>query len=513
MAVARPHPHAAPGGRLAAVRARASWRHAAVAAALAAYVATRASMADRFPYIGDEGWHGTFVVDVGESVGNLWVSLTIAKEPLAIWIAALIAKLGVEPMDAMRAVSVLAGLGTVVAVGLFARHADGRGAGLAALAIGAALPFWLVLDAIGLMDALIAAEVAGALYLQVRLAERPSLRTALGLGLLLAAAVLTKESGKSAVALMPLSLLCFDWAGPRVRERLLRWAGLAALAAAMAGLAYLWMRSSDLWSRAEELRRIPIEYPVRPLGAALEDPLGAIRANAPEYRTALLHYFTVPFLAAAAWGATVLARERRGLALLLGIWIVVPVAAALLLPYNAYARHVMFATPALVVLAGIGLARAAGWAAGRWGTAAAALGVAVAFSQALWLDGRILADPATARYPGADDWQYVTGPSAGAIWPGVVEEIRARTGGRPTVVLKSAAVTWVPEFLLDDPDVRFVYADHPRAPEATLAVQDALPFPDVAGRRLIRERGLRLVRTFERPRGGAAVRLYERGAP
>src|SRR3954447_13115536 len=335
-------------GTPARVRAAVSRRpleFAGVAAALVFYLASRASMVARLPYIGDEGWHGTFVVQVAHSLSKLWISLTIAKEPLVIWIAALFTKLGIEPMPALRLVSLLAGLATVIVVGLFARHIAGTTAGLAALAIGAILPFWLVLDTLGLMDALIAAEVAAALYLQIRMAERPTLRTALGLGLVLAAAILTKESGKSAVALMLVSLLLFDWSGPELRARLLRWIGCAALAAGLAGLAYLWMRSSSLWGRAEHLRRIPIQYPVRPLSQAFADPLETIKNNAPEYRRALFSYFSVPFLAAAIGGWIVLLRERWRLAALLAVWIGIPFAAALLLPYSPYARHIMFLTP------------------------------------------------------------------------------------------------------------------------------------------------------------------------
>src|SRR4051812_32128883 len=443
-------------GTPARVRAAVSRRpleFAGVAAALVFYLASRASMVARLPYIGDEGWHGTFVVQVAHSLSKLWISLTIAKEPLVIWIAALFTKVGVEPMAALRLVSLLAGLATVIVVAVFARHVAGRGAGLAALAIGAALPFWLVIDTLGLMDALIAAEVAAALYLQIRLAERPRLGTAVGLGLVLAAAVLTKESGKSAVALLPVSLLVFDWAAPELRARLLRWAGYAAIAVGLAGLAYLWMRSSSLWGEAESLRKIPIQYPVRPLSAAFDDPVEALKHSVPEYRADLWGYFTGPLLVAALGGWIHLLRERLRLALVLTVWIVVPAFAALLLPYSPYARHIMFLTPVLVVLAGIGLARGVSWATARWGStrggaAAIAAVVALAFTPALVLDARLLADPAGARYPGADTYQYVQGPSGGAIWPAVADDIRARTGKEPTIVLKSAAVTFVLEFLL-----------------------------------------------------------------
>jgi hypothetical protein len=229
----------------------------------------------------------------------------------------------------------------------------------------------------------------------------------------------------------------------------------------------------------------------------------------------VLAYFTIPLLLAAAGGWVLLLRERLRLALLLTVWIALPFAAALLLPYSPYARHIMFLTPPLVVLAGIGLARAVAFAAERWGrrplgAAAVAAGVALAFTPALVLDARVLADPAGAKYPGADTYQYVRGPSGGAIWPAVADEIRRRTGGRPTIVMKSAAVTFVLEFLLDDPDIKFVFGDDPRARRAKLILQDSLPFPDPAGQPLLDSGRFRLVRTFHRPRDGFIVRLYQR---
>jgi len=76
--------------------------------------------------------------------------------------------------------------------------------------------------------------------------------------------------------------------------------------------------------------------------------------------------------------------------------------------------------------------------------------------------------------------------------------------------MKSAAVTFVLEFLLDDPDVVFVYGDDPRARKARLILQDTLPFPDPAGEPLLRSGRFVLVRTFTRPRHGFEARLYER---
>jgi 4-amino-4-deoxy-L-arabinose transferase-like glycosyltransferase len=192
---------------------------AALLAILAAFLATRLSMYDRLPYLGDEALHGQFSQKIAHSVGKAFISLTIAKEPLELWFGAVWIKLGLSPLHAIRVVSVLAGLVTLVMVGLLARRLAGAGAALATMGLYALLPFFVVHDVIGIMDPLLVATTVTALYLQLELSERPRAITAVGLGLALAAAILTKESGKVAVALLPLSLVVFDWSAGDRRAR------------------------------------------------------------------------------------------------------------------------------------------------------------------------------------------------------------------------------------------------------------------------------------------------------
>jgi hypothetical protein len=228
---------------------------------------------------------------------------------------------------------------------------------------------------------------------------------------------------------------------------------------------------------------------------------------------------TLPVLAAAIAGFVLALRARTRPALVVGGWLIVMGAAALLLPVNPYPRHVLFFVPPLLALAGVALARGGGalygaLGRGRGAAVAVAVMLLVVFSLALVRDARVLAHPDTAHYPDGDDVQYVTGVQGGAIWPDVADELRRRTGGRPAVVIRSKAAVDVISLLLAKDGVRFVFADRRAALGAHLLLRDDIPFPDLPGDALLARRGpgsFRLVKEFPRPRGGPVVRIYQRG--
>ncbi len=499
---------------MAAARPRrlSAFTAAVLAAILLVYVATRVGTIVRLPWFIDEGSHARFTQDFASDLDQAFGSLTIAKEPLSIWIGAAFTKLGFTPLAATRVVSFAAGLLTLAMVGLLARKLGGNGPALGAMGLYAVLPLFVVHDAVGIMDPLLTALTTSALYLQLELAERPRLWPALGLAAAMGLGLLSKEGAKATVVLLPLSLLCFDWRAPRLRRRLGRWVAYAALGVAGALAGWLLLRSSSLWERALAIREAPLLYPVRDVGDALADPWRWTRENWPVYRDTLTGYVTLPVAGAAVAGLVLALRGRPRPALVLAGWFAALLGAALLLPISPYPRHALFLAPIVVAFAGLALARGAGALGARLGprrgAVVAAAGAVLLLVPALRVDARVLADPAEARYPGRDDVQYVTGPQAGAPWPRVADEVRRRTRpGEP--VVRSRAVVYVPELLLEDRNP-FVFAGQPAAARARVLVRDELPFPDPEGDRLLVRGGFRLVATLRRPRGGAAVRVYAR---
>jgi hypothetical protein len=294
------------------------------------------------------------------------------------------------------------------------------------------------------------------------------------------------------------------------------WAGGAAIALALAECGDLLLRSSSLYAHARELRQSSFGYPVRSIRDGLADPVHWWNVSWPLYRPALSGYFTLPLLGAALVGAGLALRRQTRMALVLLAWIAVPFAAAVLLPLSPYPRHILYLAPPIVAFVAYALGAGVEWLLRRFpggrGVALAAAGLVALLVPALVRDGRVLAHPATARYPGGDETQYVTGPVAGAPWKPLVRELRRRAGGRHVVIATDGSLFEIPQELLDY-DRRFDFTLGVRGAKAARAdfvLTDELPFRDLYAAQFLRQGRFREVFVYPRPRGGATVRLYER---
>ena len=488
----------------------------AAAAILIAYVATRWLFIDRFPYFLDEGTYAVFVHKAANSTSDLFYSFTIGREPLMFWLGIPWVKLGVNPLISVRLVSAIAGLLTLVFVGLLARRLGGVATGLTAAALCVVLPFFLVHDGIGIIEPMVTLVMAAAVYLQVELARRPDLRVAALLGLVLAAGVLTKENTKPALALVPLSLLCFDWNAPDRGRRLRLWLAGIGIAAAMVVAATLLLRVSSLYHLYEESRDDPLLYTVRPLGDVLGDPFGELGRTWDAYRPAFGGYVTIPLIGAALAGAVLGLRRQPRLTALLLAWILLPLAVSMLFSTLPYPRHVMYVLPAAIALMAYAIVEGVWWArtalAPRSAALVSAVAVAALLTPALLLDARVLANPDTARYPGTDDLQYVTGTGGGGIWPAVADDIRERAEGPRVPILTTRSYSQVLEMLLGpDPRYVFVPGNSPLAERAQFSLDDEdIPFYDPDAVRVVRDGNFAEIGRYERPRGGSVLVLSQR---
>lgn len=382
-------------GRLAG---RIDLRSACVAIALL-YVATRTLQLRRFPPFLDEATYATWTLAGFEDVHYRFVALANGKEPLLTWLGMAWMTLGIEPLTAVRLVSVASGLVTLVMVGLVARRLWGDRVGVVAAALCVFVPLLVVHDAIGIMEPLVAAAATSALYLQIRLAERATLDVALLLGIALAAGLLTKESGKFALVLLPLSLLCFDWRPPEAVGRLARWAGGAALALVMAGVGYSVLMLSDYWDDLGPAREALGMH--RPLGDALSHPWRGVSENWSLFVDALDGYLTTPLLLLAVLGAGIALKERPRVAALVLAWALFPLVALLVLANVPFPRYIVSAVPPLLILAALGLVRLWEWTAARGGTVTASAAAALLSVPTLVFDARVLADPLAFGIPGS----------------------------------------------------------------------------------------------------------------
>lgn len=118
---------------------------------------------------------------------------------LSFWSA-----LGLDSLDAHRAVSCLLAPVAVILIGLLGRRVGGARVGLIAAALAAIYPQLVMVDGTVITEALYAPLVAAILLLTYRLLDRPTLWSATFLGLAIGAATLTRSEAIFLVVLLAL---------------------------------------------------------------------------------------------------------------------------------------------------------------------------------------------------------------------------------------------------------------------------------------------------------------------
>ncbi len=472
-------------------------------------IATRLSVLWRFPPFLDESLYATWAMRVHDSVNDRFVALAYGKLPLLSWLGAGLVFAGVHPLDSVRLVSFVSGLVSLAVVAALAARLGGRPAAIATAFVYALLPLALVHDVIGIMEPLVTALLALALYLQLRLVERPSMSVALGLGLVMGAGLLTKETGEIALVLLPASLLVFDWSGPRVARRALVWVGHALVAVVIAGIAYLVVTLSDYWDDYPQARRSLGTF--RSFGDGLAHPLRWLQAEWRDYGRELLGLATIPLLIACVIGIVVAFGIRRRLAALYLLWLLVPLVVAILFLPNPFVRYLVPMTPMLAVFTGLGVTGLASAASRLARPRVATVAVVVlAFVLAAVFDARVVANPATAPYPGLSRDEYASGWAAGTGWRELADELQSRAGAHKLVVASYAGLSDALQLSLgDDPRIQIVSGQPGKSgPEATsdYVVENGTPLPADPGYGVLVPAW-----TYERPHHGTPLVLYRRG--
>ena len=503
------HPYHRAVSRLASIDLPSRRIVALVAGLVGAYLLLRLTLLWRFPPHYDESLFAFWAWVGYEDPAQRWLPLADGQNPMQEWLGMGLIALGIEPLTSLRLLSLLAGLVAMATVAWLARGLAGKEAALAAAAIWVVLPFSLVYGVVGVADPIIAALAALAMALQMSLARRPRLDLAIVLGLVFGVGILVKLTMMSAVWLLPLGALLFDWRRERLGARLVRWLGCLALAGLIALALYQVLRLSPLWPELADARDAALAR--HGLGTFLDDPGYWIERNWAQYRLAFRGYLTVPVIAASAVGLALMMRRSWRVGLYVLGWIAVPVAGLAALASEPFLRWLLVVVPPIVVLGGVGaveMVRAAARLGARRGEGTARLAGA-AVCVVLLVPGLVwsietIARPDTRLYPSRDDIDFVQGYSAGGPWFEVVDQLRSVPG--QFVVTTGGNGLEYPVLALRDRPIRFVPAsvNDPAALLALRNTRDPLPpSPEPLAWRTLRR--------WERPRDGLPVTLSERG--
>jgi 4-amino-4-deoxy-L-arabinose transferase-like glycosyltransferase len=337
--------------------------------------------------------------------------------------------------------------------------------------------------------------------------------------------MLVKPTAGIALVALPLSALLLLEHGRGRSTALRRWAPRALLAAGLAVAVDAVMRLSDFYGHIEGGREQNFHTPAH----VAQHFVSYAEANRQIVVDSVIGYAGIPLLLAALVGTWAVARSGRAWrAALLVTVVLVSLGLVLVAATFPYPRYLIAAMPEVAVLGAAGvvhIGRQLEHLRLRRSVATALVaGAAIALPSELTL--QVLDDPATARYPSVDYWQYVSGWPAGTGLNGISQALVRAPGARVDI-----ATDWVPPYnlatKLGDPVVRvkdghadaafglevfngrrtFRFLSHREAPGFSNArfFVHLEPVPDdrLSGK-------YQLVASWQRPENGSEISLWRR---
>lgn len=280
-----------------------------------------------------------------------FISLTDGKQPMFVWLTMIVMKFISDPLLSGRLVSVFAGLFSLIGIFFLAREIfKNLWVGIIASFLYLIYPMALVYDRMALYDSLGGTFSIWSLFLAVLLVRRIRFDTALLLGMVGGAGVLTKSYNFFSIYLLPFSLLLFTWTGKNLRARFLKWMSFAILAAGLSYIYYSVLRLSPFFHIIDGKNALF----VFPFKEWILHPLMFFWGNLIGEWDWLHTYLTLPIIgliAASFFLSKNFFREK----ILLVTWFLIPFVILAFFGKVLYPRFIFFMTLSLIPLAAYSL--------------------------------------------------------------------------------------------------------------------------------------------------------------
>ena len=395
---------------------------------------------------------------------NWFISLVDGKPPLLIWIIA--SFITVFPSEwyllAGRLPSVLAGIGSLVAISLITYHFTKQ---LRFVTLAGILyifhPFLLFYDRLALFDSLLSCMLLWSVYFALKTAETFSYKHALLWGGFLGLALLSKPTALLFLVLTPASFLLVT-NFKMIKEKFSKIVLLFLVMGGVAEVINNLQRLSSVYDRAA-MKNAQFQQPLEKL---LANPFELTLGNLGGFYSWILGYYTLPFLLLTLVSFIILLffSWRKGVILFM-LWFV-PIFALATIGREIFPRYILFTTPyallAIVLAAYYVVTKRSIPYSGVVG------GIALCSLLFIPFDFSLLTNPPLAPFPVDERKQFISEHPSGYGIQEVMKVINKEKEKQPiTLVIQGTFGIYPYAFTLeywDDPQITLL----PRWPLETL---------------------------------------------
>lgn len=276
-----------------------------------------------------------------------FISLTDGKQPLFIWADLILMYVIKDPLLSGRTVSVICGLLSLFGMFVLAREVfHSKKVGMIAAASYVFYPFALVYDRMALYESMVTLFFIWGIYFSILLVRKIQIKTALVLGVVAGAGVLTKTSGFLTLYLLPFSLLLIDFSKKGRISRVVRWIILAGVSTIIAYTMYYSLRISPFFYIISQ-KNNTFNYP---LSEWIKHPFTYLVSNGSSITDWTITYVGIPVLILSL-AAFLLKRESTREKLYLFLLFFLPILVPIIFGRILFPRYIFFMTIPLLILA------------------------------------------------------------------------------------------------------------------------------------------------------------------
>lgn len=277
---------------------------------------------------------------------NRYISLVDGKQPLFIWISAVLQKFISDPLIATRATSIFSGLFAVIGIYLLSKELFNIRVARVSALLYIILPFTLLYDRLGLYDSLLTMLGIYSAYFSIKMAKDPRLDYALLSGISIGLTLITKSSGYFFLLLIPAALIIFDFKNKKAKTNILKWIYLSSISVFIAQIIYNSLRLSPyFYIIAQKNSQF-----IRPFSEIFQKPFLLLTSNSISIISWLTSYLGIPFmiLFVSATAYFIYKGEKKIIILLL--YILFPFSVEIIFNKVLYPRFVLFYFPYIIII-------------------------------------------------------------------------------------------------------------------------------------------------------------------